>query len=181
MPRQWVCTTVEHLQPFEWCCNVSLQEAGWPYQRIAAHVGHNVSVVCGCFQQWSVEHPTPIGHVLHDCVVQMHIKIDALCEQWWLLEQHPGKKSRHMLHLLCNEDHWEPSLFNRTQISCASGQATTYTTTLPSMATPVLLVMDVHVYNVDLVSIIFWSAFALMVWGSSLTTRGYIWCFCRVK
>ena len=35
---------------------VGLRESGWSYREIAAHVGHNVSVVCGCFQQWSVEH-----------------------------------------------------------------------------------------------------------------------------
>ena len=29
---------------------------GWIYRRIAAHVGHNISVVYRCFQQWSVEH-----------------------------------------------------------------------------------------------------------------------------
>ena len=35
---------------------VGLREAGWTYRRIAAHVGHNISVVCRCFQQWSVEY-----------------------------------------------------------------------------------------------------------------------------
>ena len=35
-------------------------------------------------------------------VVQMHFKIDTLCEQWWL-KQDPGKKSGHMLHLLCHQ------------------------------------------------------------------------------
>ena len=35
---------------------LGLREAGWTYQWIAAHVGHNVSVVCCCFQQWFVEH-----------------------------------------------------------------------------------------------------------------------------
>ena len=34
---------------------VGLREAGWMYRWIAAHVGHNISVVCRCFQQWSVE------------------------------------------------------------------------------------------------------------------------------
>ena len=35
---------------------VDLREGGWTYWRIAAHVGHNVSVVCRCFEQCSVEH-----------------------------------------------------------------------------------------------------------------------------
>ena len=56
MPRRHVCTPVEQLQPFEWGHIVDLREAGWTYRQIAAHVGHSVSVVCCCFQQWSVEH-----------------------------------------------------------------------------------------------------------------------------
>ena len=35
---------------------VGLREAGWTYRRIATHVGHNISLVCHCFQQWSVKH-----------------------------------------------------------------------------------------------------------------------------
>ena len=56
MPLRRVRTSVKQLQPFERGHNVGLWEAGWTYRRIAAHVGHNVSVVCRCFQQWSVEH-----------------------------------------------------------------------------------------------------------------------------
>lgn len=56
MPRRRVRAPVEQLQPFERGHIVGLREAGWTYRRIAAHVGHNVSVVCRCFQQWSVEH-----------------------------------------------------------------------------------------------------------------------------
>ena len=44
--------------------------------------------------------PTPVDQVLDGRIVQMHVKIDALCKQWWLPEQHPGKKSMHMLHML---------------------------------------------------------------------------------
>ena len=77
---------------------------------------------------WNI--PTPIHQVLDGRIVQTHIKIDAFCEQWWWHEQHPGKKSGHMLHLLC---HKEPlgTVCSRTQITCASGHATTYTTTPP--------------------------------------------------
>ena len=51
-------------------------------------------------------------------------------------------------------------------------------------------VMDAHVYGVDLVSVIFRSAFvydtqvppqASWCWGPSVITRGQIWCFCWVK
>ena len=47
--------------------------------------------------------PTPVDQVLDGRVVQMHINIDALCEQRWPPEQHPGKKSGHMLHLMCHQ------------------------------------------------------------------------------
>ena len=56
MQLRRVCTPVELHQPFAGCHNVGMQEAGWTHRRIAAHVGHNVSVVYPCFQQWSVEH-----------------------------------------------------------------------------------------------------------------------------
>ena len=46
-------TPVEQFQPFERGRIVGLREAGWTYRRIAAHVGHTVSllkaVVCGTF------------------------------------------------------------------------------------------------------------------------------------
>ena len=50
---------------------------------------------------WNI--PTLIDQVLDGHVVQTHVKIDTLCEQWWPPEQHPGKKSRHTLHLLCHQ------------------------------------------------------------------------------
>ena len=56
MHRRRVFTPVEQLQPFERGRIVDLWEAGWTYRRITAHVGHNVSVVCRCLEQWSVEH-----------------------------------------------------------------------------------------------------------------------------
>ena len=56
MPRRRVRTHVEQLQPFEWGRIVGLREAGCTYSQIAAYVGHNVSVVCRCSLQWSVEH-----------------------------------------------------------------------------------------------------------------------------
>ena len=56
MPHRRVRTPVEQLQPFERGHIVGLWEAGWTYRQITAHVGRNVSVVCRCFQQWSVKH-----------------------------------------------------------------------------------------------------------------------------
>ena len=56
MPRRRGRTPVEQLQPFERGRIVGLREAGWTYRRIAVHLGHNVSMVCCCFHQRSVEH-----------------------------------------------------------------------------------------------------------------------------
>ena len=56
MPHRRVNTPIEQLQPFERGRIVGLREAGWAYQWITAHVGHNVLVVCRSFQKWSVEH-----------------------------------------------------------------------------------------------------------------------------
>ena len=47
---------VEKLQSFVQARIVGLWEDGWTYRRIASHVRDSVSVVCRCFQQWSVEH-----------------------------------------------------------------------------------------------------------------------------
>ena len=49
-------TPAEHLQPFERNRILGPREGGWSYQEIAAHVGHNVSVVYRSFQQLSVEY-----------------------------------------------------------------------------------------------------------------------------
>ena len=47
---------VEQLQPVDRGSILCLRKAGWTYRRTAAHVGHNVSVVCRCFQKYSEEH-----------------------------------------------------------------------------------------------------------------------------
>ena len=64
---------------------------------------------CDC---WSLHHflikqpffhsgVNPIAVFDWNYIVQMHVKISAFYEQRWLPELHPGKKSRHVLHLLC--------------------------------------------------------------------------------
>ena len=50
---------------------------------------------------WNI--PTTVDQVLDGHVVQTHVKFDALCEQQRPPEQHPGKKSVHMLHLLYHQ------------------------------------------------------------------------------
>ena len=103
MPRRRILTPVEQLQPFGRSCTEGLWEAKWTYRRISANVGHNVSVVCRCFQLclWNI--PTPVDQILDSCIVQTHVEIDALCELRWLPEQHPGKRSGDILHLLCHQ------------------------------------------------------------------------------
>ena len=61
-----------------------------------------LSVMVAAFSSglWNIH--TPIDHILGGRIVQTHVKIDALCKQRWLPEQHPGKKSGHMLHQLCH-------------------------------------------------------------------------------
>ena len=76
--------------PVEQGCIVGLQEAGWTYQQIAAHVGTMYHWCAAAF----------CDQVLDGHKVQMHIKIDALCKQQWPPKQHPGKNSGYMLHLL---------------------------------------------------------------------------------
>ena len=161
------------IRPFQRGRLVGLQEAEWMYRRISAHVGHNVSVVCSCFQQWSLElsHTLRPGSGWPCTVVQMHIKIDALCEQQWLL---PGKKSRHMLHLLCHQgplgticlqqdsDHmcfWPGNhLYHDTAKNGYSGVVKVLTgacndallSSVLRVGSVCMRVMNVHVYGVDL-------------------------------
>ena len=67
-------TPVEQLQPFERGRIVGLRETGWTNRWtnrwIAAHVGHNVSVMCRCFQHWSVEHSRSLDQVPEGRIVQ---------------------------------------------------------------------------------------------------------------
>ena len=58
-------------------------------------------VTAFCRGLWNI--PTPLDQFLDSHIAQMHINIDALCEKRWLPKQHPGKKSRHMLYLLCHQ------------------------------------------------------------------------------
>ena len=135
MPHGRVRTPVEQLQPFERGRIVGLWEAGWTYRRTAAHAGHNVSVVSRCFQQWSVEH----SHT-HRPGSERLRRTDA--HQTRLCASSSGRRNRILgrnpgtcCTCCVTEDHWKPSVCSRTQITCASGQATTSTTTAPSFAT----------------------------------------------
>ena len=114
-------------------------------------------------------------------VVQTHDKIDALCEQRC---SHPGKKSEHMLHLLCHQgplgtvclkqdsDHvclWSRyylhhdtakhgySVVVKESTGEWNGALLSSVIRLGSVS---VRVMDVYVYGVDLTSVIFRSEFA---------------------
>ena len=105
MPRRRVRTPVQQLQPFERYRIEGLREAGWKYRRIDVQymfvIMYRRFVAAFSCGLWNI--PAPVDLVLDGRVVQTHVKIDAFCEQRWPPEQHPGKKSGHMLHLLCSQ------------------------------------------------------------------------------
>ena len=135
MPRRRVLTPVEQLQSFELGRIVGLQEAGWTYGRIAAHVGHNVSMVFRNFQQWSVGH----SHTRTPCSGRPH-SIDALQDQRIVRAAVAARTaSREEIRV-----HFAPAVSPRTignrrlavdHLCLLPG--ITYTTTPPSMATVV--------------------------------------------
>ena len=128
---------------------------------------------------WNI--PKPVDQVLDGRVVQTHIKIDVLCEQRWPPEQQPGKKSGHMLHLLCHQGplgticmqqdsdhvcicpgyhlHHDTAKYG---YSCVVKESTNgaLLSSVMRVGSVCMRVMDVHVHDVDLVSVIFWSTFA---------------------
>ena len=103
MPCQRVCTPVEQLQPFEWGCIVGLREAWWNIDELLHMMGPIYWWCVSAFNSGLWDIPASIDHVLDGRIVEVHVKIDILCEQRWLPEQHPGKKSGHRLHLLCHQ------------------------------------------------------------------------------
>ena len=98
MPRRRVRTPVEQLQPFERGHIVDLREAGFLHM-----LGTMYRWCVAAFTNGLCNIPTFVDRVLDSRVVQTHVKIEALCEQRWPPEQHPGKKSGHILHLLCHQ------------------------------------------------------------------------------
>ena len=80
---------------------------------------------------WNIT--SPFYQVLDSHIVQMHVKFNSLCEQQWAAQT----ASREGIFQSCcvTKNYWELSACSRTRITCASGQATTYTTTPPVTAT----------------------------------------------
>ena len=130
---------------------------------------------------WNI--PTSVDQVLDGRIVQMHVKIDALCEQWWPPKQHLGKKSGHMLHLLChkgplgtvylqqNSDHvclWPGYHLHHDTAKHDYSDVVKESTgewddallsSVMRVGSVCMLVMVAHVYGVDLVRVKFRSAF----------------------
>ena len=149
--------------------------------------------------------PTPVDPVLDGRVVQTHVKIDSLCVQRWPREQHPGKKSRHILHLLCNQGalrtvclHQDTCLWLDYHLNhdiakhgyCGAVKFSTgewncaLLSSVMKVGSVCMGIMYAHVHVVDLVSVSFQSALthytqtpphASWFGGPSVTTRGHIW------
>ena len=84
-----------HCRP---CGKLDVHIDGWQH---TLGTMHRWCVAVFSIGLWNI--PIPVDQVLDGRVIQTHAKVDALCEQRWPSEQNPGKKSGHMLHLLCHQ------------------------------------------------------------------------------
>ena len=175
---------VEQLQPFGWGHIVGLLEAGWTYRQTAAHVGQNVSMVYSCFQQWCVEHshthrPGSGWHIVQNthqdrCIVQAAVaaRTASRVEIWAYVAPAVSPRPLGTFCLQQVSDHvclWPGyHLHHETAKHCYSGvmkKSTgewngTLLSSVMRIGSVGMRVMDIHVYGVDLVSIIFQRAFA---------------------
>ena len=172
-------------------------------------------MVCDCLQPWSVEHfhirrPGSGRPRSTDARQDWRIVWPVVAA----LTASRGKKSGHMLHLLYDQgklgticfqqdsDHvclW-PGYHLHHDIVKHDYRGVVKETTgewndallssVMRVGSICMRMMDVHVYGVDLLSVIFRSAIlprhtgptsGVMVWGPSVTTRCHIWCFYRLK
>ena len=157
---------------------------------------------------WNI--PTPEHQVLYGRVVQTQVKIDALCEHCWPPEQHAGKKSWNMLHLLYHQGSLETVyLQQESDHVCLwpgchlyhgySGVVRKSTGEWNDLLLSSLMRVSSVCMRVVDVRIRVWNrpgerrlpeyicprhtdhTSGFMVWGASVTTRGHIWCSCRIK
>ena len=106
---------------------------------------------------WNI--PTPVDQFLDGCIVQMQCIVRAAVATG----QHPGKKSGHMLHLVCHQ-----KLLGTICLQQDSGVMNKSTgewngsllSSVMRVGSVCMQVMDMHVYSTDLVSISFQSVFA---------------------
>ena len=166
MPLRRVRTPVEQFEPFERDCIVGLWEAQWNYQRIAAYVGHNVSVLCRTSRS---THCTC-------CVTKDH----------WETPATAGLRSRVPLarlpltprHREARRERvdwrveWRSVFFNDESRFCLyASDGRTRLRRRPGERHLPECIQPPHTGPIS----------GLTVWGPSVTTRGHIWCFCRVK
>ena len=205
----------EQLSRFERGRIAGLREAGWTHRRIAAHVGHTISVVCRCFKHWSVEH----SHTLR-LGSERPRSTDARQDRRIVRpantvpEHHPEKKSGHMLHLLYHQgplgticlqqdsDHvclWPGYHLNHDTVKYGySGVVKESTGRVVWRSVVITDETRFCLYSSEgrtrvrrrfgerhLTECIgprhTGSTSVFMVWRPSVTTRGDILCFCRVK
>ena len=84
---------------FERARIVNLRETGWTYHRITTHVEHNLTVVCRCFLQWSVEHYHSHRRPRSTVARQDRRIVRAAMATRTVSRE----EIRHMLHLLCHQ------------------------------------------------------------------------------
>ena len=186
-PRR-IPTPVQQRQPFERGRIVCLGEAGSTYRRVAAHVGHNVSgvvsllstVVCGTFP-----HPRPGSGRPRSTDARQDRRIVLAAVAARIASR---KKYGHMLHLLCpqgtlgtiylqqDSDHvclWLGyHLHHATDKHGYSGVVKVSTrewngdllSSVMRVGSVCMRVMYVHMYGVDVVTVIFRSIFAHDTW-----------------
>ena len=169
----------EQLLPSERCHIVGLQKLHGHSDRLLHMLGTMFWWCVATFSSglWNI--PTPVNQVL----IKMHIRIYTLCVQQWPHKKHPGKKSGHMLHLLCHQgslltdclqqesDHvwlWPGyHLHHNPAKHSYSGVVKESTgewngallSSVMRVGSDCMRVMDIHIYSIDLVNVICWSAF----------------------
>ena len=183
MPHWWVCSPVEQLQPFEWDHIVGLQEAEWTYRQIVARVGHDVLVVCCCFQQWSMEHshthrPSSWWLCRTDArqdrsIVRVVVIVQTVFREEIWAHVAPAVLPKNIENCLLQQDSdhvclWAGyHLHHDTAKHDYSDVVKEFTgewngallSSVMRVGSVCMWVMDIHVYGVDLVSIIIWIAF----------------------
>ena len=170
--------------PFERDRIVGMGKAGWTYRRIAAHVGRNVSLVCCCFEQWSMEHShyrRPGSGRLHSTdasqgrrIVRAVVAARTASREEIRERVAPAVSPRTIgkLRLQQDSDHlclWLGYLLHHDIAKHGYSGVVKESTgewngallsSVMRVGSVCMRVMDVHVYSVDLVSVFFLSAFA---------------------
>ena len=185
MPLRRVHTPVEQLQPFERCRIVGQPQVGWTNRRTATHVGYNVSVVCRCYQKWAVEHshirrpgsgrPRGTDARQDRRIVRAVVTARTASKEETRAHAAPAVSPRAIIGNLPLAAVLRSSvplagyhIHHDTSKRCYSGVVKEPTgewngallSSVMRVGSVYTRVIDVHVYGTDLVSVIYWSAFA---------------------